>query len=44
MLHVIVGIISIIVVDTTNSLIYKEDVKGVINIIKRIIFRKKVTE
>lgn len=41
---VIVAIISSIVVIAINCLIYKEDVKGVLNIVKRSIFRKKVTE
>ena len=41
---VIIAVIASIVVITINCLIYREDVKGIINIMKRIIFRKKVTE
>lgn len=41
---VIIAVIASILVITINCIVYKTDVKGVINIIKRIIFRKKVTE
>ena len=41
---IIIAVIASIVVITINCIVYKTDVKGVINIIKRIIFRKKVTE
>lgn len=41
---IIIAVIASIVVITINCLIYREDVKGIINIMKRIIFRKKVTE
>lgn len=41
---IIIAVIASIVVITINCLIYREDVKGIIDIIKRIVFRKKVVE
>lgn len=41
---VIIAVIASIVVIAINCLVYKEDVKGLVDMIKRIIFRKKVTE
>lgn len=41
---VIIAVISSVIVITINCLIYKDDVKGLINLIKRIIFKKKVSE
>lgn len=41
---IVIAIISSIVVITMNCIIYKEDAKGIIDIIKRMFFRKKVTE
>lgn len=40
---IIIALITSIVVITINCLVYKEDVKGLAGMIKRIIFRKKVT-
>lgn len=39
---VIIAIITLIVVITINCVVYKKDVKSLIEMIKRIIFRKKV--
>lgn len=41
---VIIAVISSVIVITINCLIYKDDVKGLINLIKRIIFKRKVSE
>lgn len=41
---IIVAVIAAIVVLTINCLIYKEDVKGVLNILKRMFFSNKVID